>query len=45
MLITFEISNDGEFRCARGIEVGTPGRSCDDRIENICGAVGLHRNL
>ncbi|MCP1715267.1 putative RNase H-like HicB family nuclease [Methanocalculus alkaliphilus] len=44
MLIKFEIYNDGEFWCGRGIEVDifTQGRTLDDLIGNIREAVELH---
>jgi predicted RNase H-like HicB family nuclease len=45
MLITFEIYNDGEFWCARGIgvDIFTQGRTLDELKENIREAVGLHQ--
>jgi predicted RNase H-like HicB family nuclease len=44
MLIKFEIYNDGEFWCARGIgvDIFTQGRTLDELMENIREAVGLH---
>ncbi|MDO9539529.1 MAG: type II toxin-antitoxin system HicB family antitoxin [Methanocalculus sp.] len=44
MLIKFEIYNDGEFWCARGIgvDIFTQGRTPDELMENIREAVGLH---
>jgi len=44
MLVKFEIYNDGEFWCARGIgvDIFTQGRTLDELMENIREAVGLH---
>ncbi|KUG20906.1 MAG: type II toxin-antitoxin system HicB family antitoxin [Methanomicrobiaceae archaeon] len=44
MLVKFEIYNDGEFWCARGIgvDIFTQGRTLDGLMENIREAVGLH---
>jgi len=44
MLIKFEIYNDGEFWCARGIgvDIFTQGRTLDELMENIREAVRLH---
>jgi predicted RNase H-like HicB family nuclease len=44
MLIKFEIYNDGEFWCARGIgvDIFTQGRTLDELVENLREAVSLH---
>jgi len=44
MLVKFDIYNDGDFWCARGIRVDifTQGRTLDELMENIREAVGLH---
>ena len=44
MLIKFEIYNDGQFWCARGIgvDIFTQGWALDELMENIQEAVGLH---
>ena len=44
MLVTFEIQNDAEFWCARGIGEGifTQGETVDELDANIKEAVALH---
>lgn len=44
MLVKFEIYNDGEYWCARGIgaDIMTQGRTMDECMENIKEAVELH---
>lgn len=44
MLIKFEIYNDGEYWCARGIgeDIFTQGKSLDELMKNIEEAVALH---
>jgi predicted RNase H-like HicB family nuclease len=44
MLVTFEIQNDGEFWCARGIgeDIFTQGETVDELYANIKEAVALH---
>ena len=44
MLVTFEIQNDAEFWCARGIGEGifTQGETVDELYANIKEAVALH---
>ena len=44
MLVAFEIHNDGEFWCARGIDEGIfkQGRTVDELHANIKEAVALH---
>ena len=44
MLVKFEIYNDGEYWCARGIEVDifTQGKTLDEAMDNIREAVETH---
>jgi len=44
MLVKFEIYNDGEFWCARGIgvDIFTQGKTLDELMENIKEAVEVH---
>jgi len=44
MLVKFEIYNDGEYWCARGIgvDIFTQGKSMDELIKNIKEAVEVH---
>ena len=44
MLVTFEIYNDGEYWCARGIgvDIFTQGKTLDELMENIKEAVEAH---
>jgi predicted RNase H-like HicB family nuclease len=44
MLVKFEIYNDGEFWCARGIgvDIFTQGKTLDELTVNIQDAVSLH---
>jgi len=44
MRVTFEIQNDGEFWCARGIgeDIFTQGETVDELYANIKEAVALH---
>ena len=44
MLVTFEICNDSEYWCARGIgeDIFTQGQTVDDLYANIKEAVALH---
>ena len=44
MLVKFEIYNDGEFWCARGIgvDIFTQGKTLDELMQNIREAVELH---
>ncbi len=44
MLVKFEVYNDGEFWCARGIgvDIFTQGKTLDELMENIKEAVELH---
>ncbi len=44
MLVKFEIYNDGEYWCARGIgvDIFTQGKTLDELMENIKGAVEVH---
>jgi len=44
MLVKFEIYNDGEYWCARGIgvDIFTQGKTLDELIENIKEAVEAH---
>ena len=44
MLVKFEIYNDGEYWCARGIRVDvfTQGKTLDDLMKNLNEAVELH---
>ena len=44
MLVTFEIQNDAEFWCARGIgeDIFTQGETVDELDANIKEAVALH---
>lgn len=44
MLTKFEIYNDGEYWCARGIrdDIFTQGRTMDELIRNLQEAVELH---
>ena len=44
MLVTFEIYNDGEYWCARGIgvDIFTQGKTLDVLMENIKEAVEVH---
>ena len=44
MLVKFEIYNDGEFWCARGIgfDIFTQGKTLDDLMKNIREAVEVH---
>ncbi len=44
MLAKFEIYNDGEYWCARGIResIFTQGKSLDELMENLKEAVGLY---
>ena len=44
MLVKFEIYNDGEYWCARGIgvDIFTQGKTLDKLMENIKDAVEAH---
>jgi len=44
MLVKFEIYNDGEYWCARGIgvDIFTQGKTLDELMENIKEAVETH---
>ena len=44
MLVKFEVYNDNEFWCARGIgvDIFTQGKTLDELMENIKEAVELH---
>ncbi|MGC9445312.1 MAG: type II toxin-antitoxin system HicB family antitoxin [Candidatus Methanospirareceae archaeon] len=44
MLVKFELYNDGEYWCARGIgeDIFTPGKTFDELITNLKEAVELH---
>ena len=44
MLVKFEIYNDGEYWCARGIgvDIFTQGKTLDELMENIKEAVEAH---
>ena len=44
MLVKFEIYNDGEYWCARGIgsDIFTQGKTLDELIKNIKEAVEVH---
>ena len=44
MLVTFEIQNDGEFWCGRGIgeDIFTQGQTVDEHYASIKEAVALH---
>jgi len=44
MLVKFEIYNDGEYWCARGIgvDIFTQGETLDELMENIKEAVEAH---
>ncbi len=44
MLAKFEIYNDGEYWCARGIgeDIFTQGKSLDELMKNLREAVELH---
>jgi len=44
MLVKFEVYNDSEFWCARGIgvDIFTQGTTLDELMENIKEAVELH---
>ena len=44
MLVKFEVYNDGEYWCARGIgeDIFTQGKSLDELINNIKEVVGVH---
>jgi predicted RNase H-like HicB family nuclease len=44
MLVKFEIYNDGEYWCARGIgvDIFTQGKTLDELMGNVKGAVELH---
>ena len=44
MLIKFEIYNDGEYWCARGIgeDIFTQGKTLDELMKNVGEAVSLH---
>ncbi|MHC1610301.1 MAG: type II toxin-antitoxin system HicB family antitoxin [Candidatus Methanospirareceae archaeon] len=44
MLVKFEIYNDGEYWCARGIgvDIFTQGKTLDELMENIKEAVEVH---
>jgi len=44
MLVKFEIYNDGEYWCARGIgvDIFTQGKTLDEAMDNIREAVEVH---
>ncbi len=44
MLVKFEIYNDGEYWCARGIgvDIFTQAKTLDELVENIKGSVEVH---
>jgi len=44
MLIKFEIYNDGEYWCARGIgeDIFTQGKTLDELMKNVGEAVSVH---
>lgn len=44
MLVKFEVYNDGEYWCARGIgeDIFTQGKTLDELTENMKEAVGVH---
>ncbi len=44
MLVKFEIYNDGEYWCARGIgaDIFTQGKTLDELMKNIKEAVEVH---
>jgi predicted RNase H-like HicB family nuclease len=44
VLVKFEIYNDGEYWCARGIgvDIFTQGKTLDDLMKNIREAVEVH---
>lgn len=44
MLAKFEIYNDGEYWCARGIsdDIFTQGKTLDELVQNLKEAVELH---
>ncbi len=44
MLVKFEVYNDGEYWCARGIgvDIFTQGDTMDELMENISEAVEVH---
>jgi len=44
MLVKFEVYNDGEYWCARGIgvDVFTHGKTLDELMDNIKEAVEVH---
>ncbi|EDY36474.1 conserved hypothetical protein [Aciduliprofundum boonei T469] len=44
LLVKFEIYNDGEYWCARGIgvDIFTQGKTLDELMENIKEAVEVH---
>ena len=44
MLVKFEIYNDGEYWCARGVgvDIFTQGKTLDELMENIKEAVEAH---
>ena len=46
MLVKFEIYNDGEYWCARGIgvDIFTQGKTLNDLMKNIREAVEVHFN-
>ena len=47
LLVKFEIYNDGEYWCARGIgvDIFTQGKTLDELMENIKEAVEVHFDL
>ena len=44
MLVKFEVYNDGEYWCARGIgvDIFTHGKTLDELMDNIKEAVEVH---
>lgn len=44
MLVKFEVYNDGEYWCARGIgvDIFTQGKTLDELMRNVKEAVELH---
>jgi len=44
MLVKFEIYNDGEYWCARGIgvDIFTQGKTLDELMDNIKEAIEVH---
>ena len=41
-MVKFEVYNDGEYWCARGIDIFTHGKTLDELMDNIKEAVEVH---